>query len=170
MLTEPSSQPKLPVLIVVFFSSGIRFGSFSTLLCSVLAVYGFQEVLPLHFPRVLGRWVSQCPPLILHWLKSDCGEHLQETGKRRTVKFEHAVPSSPLSAHPAWLGLSLSGSLCSQEVMLCVHSTSPPFAPPSLGKEEHTSTASLMAPVLGVPGGYYTFLHTIKEPFGDIPP
>lgn len=160
MPTEPSSQPELPILIIVFFSSGIRFGSFSTILCSMLAVYAFWAVLPLHFPHVLGRWLSQGLPLILHWLKSVCGEHLRETGRRRTVKFGYAVLNSPPSVHPAWLGLSLSGCLCSQEVMLCVHSTSPPSAPSSLGKEEHASTASLMVPVLGVSGGYYTFLHT----------
>lgn len=171
MPTEPSSQPELPILIIVFFSSGIRFGSFSTILCSMLAVYAFWAVLPLHFPRVLGRWLPQGPPaLILHWLKSVCGEHLRETGKRRTVQFGYAVPNCPLSVHPAWLGLSLSGCLCSQEVTLCVRSTSPPSAPSSLGKEEYASTASLMVPVLGVPGGYYTFLHTVKVPFGDTPP
>lgn len=86
------------------------------------------------------------------------------------MKFERAVPSSPLSAHPAWLGLSLSGYLCSQEVTFGVRSTTPPSVPPSLGKEEHANIASLMASLLGVPGGYYTFLHTVKGPFGDTPP
>lgn len=113
---------------------------------------------------------ARSPALTLPWLKSVCGEHLQETGKRRTVQFGYAVPNCPLSVHPAWLGLSFSGSLCSQEVTLCVRSTSPPSAPSSLGKEEYASTASLMVPVLGVPGGYYTFLHTVKVPFGDTPP
>lgn len=124
VLTEPSFQ--LLIVIIVFFSPGIRFCSFSIILCScsMLAVHAS----PL-FPCI-GKLAFEMPPFDIALIEASLWREPMVGWREQEVKFGNTVSSSPLSGHPAWLCLSLRGHLFSQEVTLlcpCKHLLPLPF-------------------------------------------